>query len=613
MARQVREEELIKQVLATQLQEWRNPHMLGNGAFGVTYRVKHVDGKPFGVIKVYRPHAAILKDFGTEEVLERFTREVKLLQSISHPRIPRLIDQGLRNDPPWFLMQYVPGPTIEHLIDNQEPLPEDRWFSVARDLLEALKYAHSKGAIHKDLNPQNVIIAPQGASLIDFGVAALVQDPYTPYKSRIGAHPPYMCPEQIQMMGVTGKSDVFSLASLLTFAGTGHHPWGADDDAMGSRILRGEPDYSGLTAAQKKLLTAMHKKSPSERVGSDEALALLESLYRPAQIGGNHTTQPVPTQRSATPVGASLWAPPESGWAARLNERLEAAAVRLEQKELQLKSQRVRLKFSFYIRPILGVVAGMTVLGGPLFTLFSRLRNRDSRAIKWLFRWSVVNFFTFGAIAVTSESGSNVPATAVFSWFAGAFLAGAAGLLHSMAVNNLPLAFAWRGSRALTPEQVQQHREHGRLLPREIQSSVSAQEQVLAESIAPAEPAQGERLRNWDDVRHVVRSAIEERRGKQFVLEMETHDIEGIFFQGYSEENGAVTIEAAADLSVRPRISDTQHQAMIRLGWEPPSDGLPNYIRFLELRDSSPEAVADLIIRTLRDGYGVTLDSLLSV
>ena len=601
MSRDVREEELVKQVLATDLKEWRNPRMLGHGEFGVTYRVQHVDGKPFAVLKVFRPTAAVLSSFGDAETKKRFSNEIQALRKVDHPRIPTLKQHNLGSNPPWFLMQFVPGPTIADIINNDEPLPEDRWFATAKDLLEALEAAHAGQLIHRDLNPGNVVIAPQGASLIDFGIAALVQDSYSPYQSRVGAHLEYRSPEQLQLVPITGKSDVFSLASLLTFAGTGHHPWTPDDKHIGARLLHDKPNYAGLSSSQQRLLEPMHAKSPKERLHSGEALALLNSIYQPAKVGA---------RRSSTASRPLLAPASKSASPGPVVQKLEQVAQRLEAKEKELKANRVKLRPMSYVRMIVGFFAGSGVLIAPFVLGYWAWKSRPSRVMKRLFLASIATFIAIGVITGSTPTGQEAPASATVLLIVSAVLGLVAGAVRSMHVEKLPLEFIWRGSRALRDvPRVKKHNTsaHGGV------HSVPEQRQAAPDAfITDFDPERGLgiALKTWDAVRAVVKGNLEERAGKQFLFEMDTRDIEGIFFQGYPEENGAITIEAAADLSVRPSLTTQQFQGMLKLGWEPPSDGLPNFIQFLELNQSSIDAVADLIIRTMQEGYGVTLDSL---
>ncbi len=79
--------------------------------------------------------------------------------------------------------------------------------------------------------------------------------------------------------------------------------------------------------------------------------------------------------------------------------------------------------------------------------------------------------------------------------------------------------------------------------------------------------------------------------------------------QGYSEPGGYITVEAAANESVKPDLGVANRKGLIKVGWEPPSDGLPNYIKFLDLKESENTEIAKLFVETLRDGYLLEIGS----
>ena len=97
------------------------------------------------------------------------------------------------------------------------------------------------------------------------------------------------------------------------------------------------------------------------------------------------------------------------------------------------------------------------------------------------------------------------------------------------------------------------------------------------------------------------------KRGKRFIFEIESDLYKDIYFQGYSEPDQSRTIEAAADLSVRPKLSDKQKLAMSVIGWDLPSEDLPNFIMFLETNESGDQSLAQVFTRTLREGYALEL------
>lgn len=114
---------------------------------------------------------------------------------------------------------------------------------------------------------------------------------------------------------------------------------------------------------------------------------------------------------------------------------------------------------------------------------------------------------------------------------------------------------------------------------------------------------------NWDSVESTIFQYLATRKGKQFSIEILSNKYSGIYFQGYSEPGGYITVEAASNISVTPPLEIENRKGMIKIGWEPPSDGLPNFIKFLDLKESENGEIAKLFTQTLRDGYLLELGS----
>ena len=113
--------------------------------------------------------------------------------------------------------------------------------------------------------------------------------------------------------------------------------------------------------------------------------------------------------------------------------------------------------------------------------------------------------------------------------------------------------------------------------------------------------------RTWEEVERFFVQALSSKRGKRFIFEIESNIYTDIYFQGYSEPDLSRTIEAAADLSVRPKLTDKQKLSMSAIGWDLPSEDLPNFIMFLESAESSDRSLAQIFTKTLREGYGLEL------
>ena len=105
---------------------------------------------------------------------DRFLREIKLASQLDHPHIAHLLDSGERDWLVYYVMTYVEGATLREILAQRARLSVADTLRVADDLLDALEHAHGHGIIHRDVKPENVVISPHGAVLLDFGIARAV-------------------------------------------------------------------------------------------------------------------------------------------------------------------------------------------------------------------------------------------------------------------------------------------------------------------------------------------------------------------------------------------------------------------------------------------------------
>lgn len=165
------------------------------------------------------------------EIVERFNRESLIIAKLSHPNIIHVIDRGLRDGMPYFVMEFVEGTTLSQVIkegvyDNGQKL------DIIIQVCKALAYAHKNGVIHRDIKPANILIDKEGnAQVSDFGIAHLFdeqsgQEPLTQQGLVIGT-PAYMSPEQREGSPQVGiPSDIYSLGAVVYELFTGTRPQG---------------------------------------------------------------------------------------------------------------------------------------------------------------------------------------------------------------------------------------------------------------------------------------------------------------------------------------------------------------------------------------------------
>lgn len=204
---------------------------LGAGGMGEVYLGEHTMLRRACAIKLIRPDQA-----GDPTTLSRFEREVQAMAKLTHWNTVEVYDYGLAEDGTfYYVMEYVPGLSLQELVDRHGPLSPSRAVYILRQVCAALKEAHSMGLIHRDIKPSNVLVGQRGgvhdvAKLLDFG---LVQgfgfqadsDRLTLQGTILGS-PPYMSPEQALGKGeIDARTDIYSLGGLAYFLLVGHAPF----------------------------------------------------------------------------------------------------------------------------------------------------------------------------------------------------------------------------------------------------------------------------------------------------------------------------------------------------------------------------------------------------
>jgi TonB family protein len=193
--------------------------ILGVGAMGRVYRGFDPLVRRAVAIKTFKaddhdPKAAA-------ESLKRFAREAQAAGALSHPHIVSIFDVG----EDYFVMEHLEGQTLQALIDERGRIEAEEAFKLFAPIADALDYAHSKGVIHRDIKPGNIMVLPDGRpKLMDFGVAKVESSNMTKAGEVLGS-PSYMAPEQIAGQEVTPLSDLFSLATVVYQALTGRKPF----------------------------------------------------------------------------------------------------------------------------------------------------------------------------------------------------------------------------------------------------------------------------------------------------------------------------------------------------------------------------------------------------
>jgi beta-lactam-binding protein with PASTA domain/tRNA A-37 threonylcarbamoyl transferase component Bud32 len=163
-----------------------------------------------------------------EQFIERFRREAKNAASLSHPNIVSIYDRGDSEGTYYIAMEYIEGRTLKDLIVARGPLPVDRAVSYARQILGAVRFAHRKGIVHRDIKPHNVLVDTDGRlKVTDFGIARAGASQMTEAGSIIGTAQ-YLSPEQARGAAVDQRSDLYSVGVVLHEMLTGSVPFTGD-------------------------------------------------------------------------------------------------------------------------------------------------------------------------------------------------------------------------------------------------------------------------------------------------------------------------------------------------------------------------------------------------
>ncbi|MFA1545066.1 serine/threonine-protein kinase [Actinomadura chokoriensis] len=260
---------------------------LGEGGQGVVYAGVDASGNR-AAIKLLRADLA-----GDTMARTRFVREAQAAKQVARFCTAQVLEADVAGDQPYIASEYVPGPSLYKQVTEGGPIGGAALDRLAIGTATALVAIHQAGIVHRDFKPHNVIMAPDGPRVIDFGIARALDTGQTNATKAIGT-PSYMAPEQVAGATLTEAVDVWAWATTMVFAATGRPPFG-DDTVMAviNRVMHEPPMLDGVPADLDRLIGACLAKEPERRPTAQQ---LMMALIGSGPGGAGQTRMDDPAQ-----------------------------------------------------------------------------------------------------------------------------------------------------------------------------------------------------------------------------------------------------------------------------------------------------------------------------
>jgi eukaryotic-like serine/threonine-protein kinase len=292
---------------------------IGQGGMGQVFKAQRGEVGRIVAIKV------LPRDKSTPEAVANFTREIRALASLDHPKLVAALDAGQDGNVHYLVTEYVPGTDLRKLVRQGGPLGMAAAASIIAQVAEGLEYAHAQGIVHRDVTPGNVLVSLDGeAKLSDLGLAgSLESSPESdPRHGKIVGTADYLSPDQIRDPWNPAPAwDIYSLGCTLYYAVTGKVPFPGGTTADKARAhcelrpLDPRRLNSRLAAEFVEVMADMMAKEPSQRIGSAREVQSRLAPFAKAVAGNGiaaatamplqplHLEVPMPPPLAQSPTG----------------------------------------------------------------------------------------------------------------------------------------------------------------------------------------------------------------------------------------------------------------------------------------------------------------------
>ena len=289
-------------MIGKQLLNYEIKSLIGEGGMGNVYLAEDKSINKKAAVKAILPHLA-----KNQHIRDRFMNELKTMSRLQHENIVNLFDYVVNDDGLYLIMEHVDGVPLDDYLENLgRPLEEDLAIEITKQIVSACNHAHSKGIVHRDIKPGNIMITKDGVvKILDFGIAKIINEEVnklTKTGLQIGTVY-YMAPEQVQGKDVSFQTDIYSIGVTLYQLITGEKPYSdlTNEYQIYEKIVKEDlPDPSSLRPELStyivKVISKATRKSTSNRFKDcDEFLKVLEKKeeYRAKyanQAAGNSGT-----------------------------------------------------------------------------------------------------------------------------------------------------------------------------------------------------------------------------------------------------------------------------------------------------------------------------------
>ncbi|MCS0639668.1 serine/threonine-protein kinase [Streptomyces sp. LP05-1] len=276
---------------------------LGNGGMGVVHLATSASGLRLAVKVVHAEHAA------DPEFRARFRQEVLAARRVSGAFTAPVVDADPDAVRPWMATLFIDGPTLSERVKRNGPLAPDELRRVGSGLAEALRDIHRAGVVHRDLKPGNVLLAPDGPKVIDFGISRPSDSDLRTETGKLIGTPPFMAPEQFQRPREVGPAaDVFAMGAVLVHAATGRGPFDSDSPyIVAYQVVHDEPELAGVPHELLPLVSRCLAKEPADRPTAEEVMiALRAPIGETPTVGQGFAVRELPDEsRPDQPVAVA--------------------------------------------------------------------------------------------------------------------------------------------------------------------------------------------------------------------------------------------------------------------------------------------------------------------